>query len=82
MIQMLTWREKECCRLIALSKNSREIAAFLRVSKSTIKGDIASIISKTGVPDRVGVAVMWARHTLVGQVAIRTGKKCARLTPL
>jgi two-component system, NarL family, response regulator LiaR len=52
-------------RLLANGSRNREIASELYTSVSTIKGDIARILSKLGVDDRVEAAVYATKHGLI-----------------
>jgi DNA-binding NarL/FixJ family response regulator len=64
-IPALTEREMNVLRLLANGSRNREIASELYTSVSTIKGDIARILSKLGVDDRVEAAVYATKHGLI-----------------
>jgi DNA-binding NarL/FixJ family response regulator len=54
----LTEREREVWLAIARGHTNREIAADLGVSEATIKTHVGSILSKTGMRDRVALVVL------------------------
>jgi DNA-binding NarL/FixJ family response regulator len=60
-ITALTDRERDVARAVAAGGTNAEIAAQLHISAGTVKTHLASIQSKLGVRNRVGVAArMWA----------------------
>jgi len=61
----LSERELSVLRLVANGARNREIAGELYTSISTIKNDIARILAKLGVDDRVEAAVFATRHGLI-----------------
>jgi len=61
----LSQREVEVLRLIAQGKSNREIAEALFISLNTVGHHVSNILSKTGTPNRAGVATYAARHGLV-----------------
>lgn len=63
--QELSEREMTVLRLLANGARNREIAGELYTSISTIKSDIARILVKLGVDDRIEAAVYATRHGLI-----------------
>jgi DNA-binding NarL/FixJ family response regulator len=61
-VDPLTEREEEIILTLARGRTNGEIAADLRISLSTVKTHIASLMAKLGARDRVEVA-MWAHET-------------------
>jgi DNA-binding NarL/FixJ family response regulator len=61
----LTQRELEVLRLIALGRSNREIAQELVISLNTVGHHVSNILSKTGAPNRAGIATYAARHGLL-----------------
>src|SRR5437868_867826 len=57
-IDRLSGRERRVAILVAEGKRNREIAAELGISENTVKRHLQSIFSKTGVRDRLELAVM------------------------
>ena len=53
----LTQREKEICGLLAEGLSNRQIADRLYISEGTVKNYISSIYDKTGIHDRVKLAI-------------------------
>ena len=58
-IDPLTDREEEVLLTVARGRTNSEIAAELRITLSTVKSHIASLMTKLGVRNRVEIA-MWA----------------------
>ena len=56
-VDPLTEREKEICSLIAEGLSNRQIADRLYISEGTVKNYISSIYDKTGIHDRVKLAI-------------------------
>ncbi len=54
----LSDREKEIASLISEGLNNKQIAARLYISEGTVKNYISSIYDKTGIHDRVKLAMM------------------------
>ena len=48
----LTPREREVAKLAAFGYTSKEIAAMLYISESTVKQTVLRVVQKTGVKDR------------------------------
>ena len=53
----LTEREKEICALLADGLNNKQIAEKLYISEGTVKNYISVIYEKTGIHDRVQLAI-------------------------
>jgi DNA-binding NarL/FixJ family response regulator len=63
--QLLTEREIEVLRLIALGATNREIASQLFVSEGTVKNHVSNILSRLGLRDRTQAALYARDHRLV-----------------
>lgn len=61
-IEMLTDREEQILATVARGRTNNEIADELRISLSTVKSHIASLMAKLGARNRVEIA-MWAYET-------------------
>jgi DNA-binding CsgD family transcriptional regulator len=48
----LTTREREIAKLVAFGYTSKDIAAMLFISESTVKQTVLRVVQKTGVKDR------------------------------
>ena len=48
----LTFREREIAKLVAFGFTTKEIAAMLYISESTVKQTVLRVVQKTGVKDR------------------------------
>jgi DNA-binding NarL/FixJ family response regulator len=60
-VAALTDREREVAHAVALGDTNAEVAARLTISVGTVKTHVASIQTKLGVRNRVGIAArMWA----------------------
>ena len=57
---MLTPREREIAALVALGKSDSEIAGALGISPRTVSGNVARILDKLRLHNRVQLAVHWA----------------------
>lgn len=60
--EVLTSREADVVRLVALGKTNAEIAAALHIAAGTVKNHIANIHRKLGTRNRVGIAT-WGWET-------------------
>ncbi|MFG2076262.1 response regulator [Nonomuraea maritima] len=61
-IEPLTLREEQILATVARGRTNNEIADELRISLSTVKSHVASLMAKLGVRNRVEIA-MWAYET-------------------
>jgi len=61
-IDPLTDREEQVLASVARGRTNAEIAAELRITLSTVKSHVASLMTKLGVRNRVEIA-MWAYQT-------------------
>jgi DNA-binding NarL/FixJ family response regulator len=57
-LQRLSEREQMVAALVSRGLRNRQIAAELKISENTVKRHLQSIFSKTGVRDRLELAVM------------------------
>jgi DNA-binding NarL/FixJ family response regulator len=57
----LSSREADVARLVAEGLTNAEVARALCVSSNTVKTHLASVLRKTGVRDRVALALHWKR---------------------
>lgn len=68
LVEQLTQREEEVLRFITLGLSNPEIAEELFISMPTVKSHVSSLLSKTGVRDRVHL-VLFALST--GRVSLQ-----------
>ncbi len=61
--QRLTSREWEVLELLARGQSTAEIAETLMLSTSAVRVHIAAIVRKLEVPNRVGAAALFRRHS-------------------
>ncbi|MFG3437077.1 response regulator [Nonomuraea sp. NPDC047897] len=61
-VEALTYREEEVLATLARGRTNSEIAGELRITLSTVKSHIASLMAKLGARNRVELA-MWAYET-------------------
>ncbi|MET9339102.1 response regulator transcription factor [Nonomuraea sp. NPDC003804] len=61
-VEVLTEREEQILATVARGRTNNEIADELRISLSTVKSHIASLMAKLGARNRVEIA-MWAYET-------------------
>ncbi|MGW4472507.1 response regulator [Nonomuraea sp. NPDC004354] len=61
-VEVLTDREEQILATVARGRTNNEIADELRISLSTVKSHIASLMAKLGARNRVEI-VMWAYET-------------------
>ncbi|MGV9306386.1 response regulator [Nonomuraea sp. NPDC003727] len=61
-VEVLTDREEQILATVARGRTNNEIADELRISLSTVKSHIASLMAKLGARNRVEIA-MWAYET-------------------
>ena len=62
---VLSSRELDVLRLVALGKTNREIADELVISERTVINHLSHIFAKTGAENRAGAAAYAIRHNLV-----------------
>lgn len=63
----LTPRERQCLRLVAEFKTSKEIERELGIAKSTVDGYLAEAVRKLGARDRRRAALLLAAHEGAGR---------------
>ena len=59
---ILTPREVEIARLIGMGASNKRIARHLAITERTVKGHLTAIFRKTGVVDRLTLALLIARR--------------------
>lgn len=64
IVEELTEREKEICRLIGDGRNNKEISEVLFISEGTVKNHITSILKKIELRDRTQLAVFALRNRI------------------
>jgi len=64
IVEELTDREKEICRLIGEGRNNKEIAETLYISEGTVKNHITNILKKIELRDRTQLAVFALRNRI------------------
>jgi DNA-binding NarL/FixJ family response regulator len=64
LITQLSEREREILALIAAGQDNATIAEILFISPHTVKGHVATILSRLGVANRTQAAVYAVRHGL------------------
>lgn len=61
---LLSRREQEVLRLVALDRTDREIARELQIRERTVRAHVSRILLKLDVASRVGAAVAFVRWTM------------------
>jgi len=69
----LTLRERQVIRLLARGASTREMAARLRVSRTTIRNHVQSILGKLGVHSRLEAVALVSGHRKRGSTARTSG---------
>lgn len=64
IVEELTDREKEICRLIGDGRNNKEISEILFISEGTVKNHITNILKKIELRDRTQLAVFALRNRI------------------
>lgn len=62
--RLLTGRELDVLRLLVSGSSNREIAAELRVSVTTVRTHVQSILRKLSAPNRTAAAIVGDRSGL------------------
>jgi two-component system NarL family response regulator len=65
-VDVLTPREREIARLVALGLRNAEVARQLHISPPTVKSHLNNVFQKLGVRDRVELALYAIRAGIVG----------------
>jgi DNA-binding NarL/FixJ family response regulator len=65
-VDVLTPREREIARLVALGLRNAEVARQLHISSPTVKSHLNNVFQKLGVRDRVELALYAIRAGIVG----------------
>lgn len=71
----LTPKEMRVVALIVQGCKNREIAARLKTTEQVIKNYLRSIYDKTGVSDRLELALFTVHHPVLAQAAAEMGKR-------
>jgi DNA-binding NarL/FixJ family response regulator len=71
----LTPKEMRVVALIVQGGKNREIAIRLKTSEQVIKNHLRAIFDKTGVSDRVELALFTVHHRVLAQAAAEMGNK-------
>ena len=64
-VEVLTPRELEVLRLLAIGLGNKEIAGRLKISDHTVKFHVASIMGKLGAASRTEAVTLGIRHGLI-----------------
>lgn len=60
-----TSRERQVLRLLVAGRSNREIADELGIIERTVKGHVAQLLRKVGVPNRIALSVHAVTHSLL-----------------
>ncbi len=69
----LTPREMQIVSLIVLGSKNKEIAARLGVTEQVVKNYLRSVFDKTGVSDRLELALFTIHHRILAEAAAQAG---------
>jgi two-component system nitrate/nitrite response regulator NarL len=67
-LRLLTGREREALRRIALGESTKEIARAMGVSQSTARTHVQNVLTKLGVRSRLQAVALVAREDLAGEL--------------
>jgi DNA-binding NarL/FixJ family response regulator len=73
VLDRLTSKEMKIVALIVQGCKNKEIAMRLTTSEQVIKNYLRSIYNKTGVPDRLELALFIIRHRMLAEAAAAAG---------
>lgn len=62
ILQAMTEREREVCRLLSYGYTNAQIAKQLYLSSGTVKNYVSAIYEKTGIKDRTALALKFSRY--------------------
>jgi DNA-binding NarL/FixJ family response regulator len=63
-LKLLTEREREVLKLIALGLTNRQIAGKMVISEKTVKTHVSNLLDKLGLEDRTRAAIWALKHGL------------------
>jgi DNA-binding NarL/FixJ family response regulator len=72
VLQRLTPKELEILALAAEGKQNKEIAVLQRTTQQTIKNHLMHVYDKTGVSDRLELALFVEHHKALAEAAVKT----------
>lgn len=61
----LTYRQAQIAYLVTRGLKNREIATLLAVSEEAVKGQVRSILNKTGSRSKLELAVLATKDTII-----------------
>lgn len=65
MIEQLSPREREVLALIGAGMSNKEIADRLHVGVTTVKTHVGNLMTKTGTPNRIHLAILAGRAGVI-----------------